>query len=264
MSKRFIPHLSENHAVLRMGYQGKHSVISAGPNTRRKGAGFIIGIDEVGRAKSRQWRDRPLRQKVLAPSDRGSSKTIIGIDEVGRGALAGPLVLAGIATHHPFHYQKRALGPIKDSKKLTAQKRVAWLEHFRGRPEIRRAVTRICPRVIDRVNISRAASIGARRLFKKLAPARGGVFVYLDGGLEFPETIPHRTIIKGDEKIKIIAAASIVAKVARDRIMVRLHKKDPRYDFHIHKGYGTKLHRQKMRQFGYSDFHRRSFAFKAL
>ena len=222
---------------------------------------YLLGIDEVGRiaAKRRASRFKGAR---LAPHKAALNSYIIGIDEVGRGALAGPLVLAGIATNRPFHYQKRALGPIKDSKKLTAQKRVAWLEHFRGRPELRRAVTRICPRVIDRVNISRAASIGARRLFKKLAPERGGVFVYLDGGLEFPEAIPHRTIIKGDEKIKIIAAASIVAKVARDRIMVRLHKKDPRYDFHIHKGYGTKLHIQRIRKFGYSPLHRRSFVLK--
>lgn len=191
-----------------------------------------------------------------------SKRLILGIDEVGRGALAGPLVLAAIATSRPFRYQKRALGPLKDSKKLTAKKREAWSRHFLGQSGLRSAITRVWPKVIDRVNISRAASIGARRLFKKLAPKRAGVFVYLDGGLEFPEAIPHRTIIKGDEKIKIIAAASIVAKVARDRIMTRLHKKDPRYDFHIHKGYGTKLHCRRIRRFGYSTLHRRSFVLK--
>ena len=191
-----------------------------------------------------------------------SKRLILGIDEVGRGALAGPLVLAGMMARRPFRYQKRALGPLKDSKKLTAKKREAWSRHLLGRTGLHSAITRVWPKVIDRVNISRAASIGARRLFKKLAPERAGVFVYLDGGLEFPEEIPHRTIIKGDEKIKIIAAASIVAKVARDRIMTRLHKKDPRYDFHIHKGYGTKLHCRRIRRFGYSALHRRSFVLK--
>ncbi len=217
-------------------------------NRRTSFHSYIIGIDEVGRAASKR-RASP-------------NSYVMGIDEVGRGALAGPLVLAGIMARRPFRYQKRVLGPLKDSKKLTAKKREAWSRHLLERTGVHSAVTRVWPKVIDRVNISRAASIGARRLFKKLAPKRAGVFVYLDGGLEFPEKIPHRTIIKGDEKIKVIAAASIVAKVARDRIMTRLHKKDPRYDFHIHKGYGTKFHRERMKQFGYSDFHRKSFTLK--
>lgn len=187
---------------------------------------------------------------------------LLGIDEVGRGALAGPVVVAGIVTKKPFGIKNRGLGRLKDSKKLTPKKREAWFRYFSSHPKISWAVSRVTPRVIDRINISRAANLASLRLAKKLTPGKR-VFAYLDGGLEFPETIPHRTVIKGDEKIKIIAAASIVAKVARDRIMLRLHKKDPRYDFHIHKGYGTKLHIQRIRKFGYSPLHRRSFVLKS-
>ena len=87
--------------------------------------------------------------------------------------------------------------------------------------------------------------------------------MYLDGGLKLPEHIPHRALIKGDERMKIIAASSIIAKVARDRSMVRLHKKDSHYRFDIHKGYGTKLHRARIRRFGYSLHHRQSFILKS-
>lgn len=230
------------------------------PKTSRKR--YLLGIDEVGRAKSRQWRDRPLRQRMLAPSGRGSSKTIIGIDEVGRGALAGPVVVAGIVAKKPFGIKNRGLGPLKDSKKLTPRKREAWFRYFSSHPKISWAVSRVTPGVIDRINISRAANLASFRLVKKLTPGKR-VFAYLDGGLALPEYIPHQAIIRGDEKMRIIAAASIMAKVTRDRAMRRLHKKDPRYSFDVHKGYGTKLHIQRIRKFGYSPFHRRSFVLKS-
>lgn len=185
----------------------------------------------------------------------------IGVDEVGRGALAGPVVVAGIACRKPFRIKNRKLGELKDSKKLTALKRSRWFRYLTHHPGIHYAVSRVTPRVIDRINISAAANRAAGRIVKKIAPSKKRFFVYLDGGLSLPEHIPHRALIKGDERMKIIAVSSIIAKVTRDRAMVRLHKKDPRYRFDIHKGYGTKLHKKLLRQFGRSDFHRQTFAF---
>ena len=187
---------------------------------------------------------------------------IVGIDEVGRGALAGPVVVAGIMASPPFRIKNRRLGSLRDSKKLTAKKRVEWYKYLTAHPKITWALARVTPRVIDRINISAAANRASRRIVKKLIPPKKRFFVYLDGGLKLPEHIPHRALIKGDERIKIIAASSIIAKVTRDRAMVRLHQKDPRYRFDIHKGYGTKLHRALIKRHGYSDIHRKTFILK--
>lgn len=173
--------------------------------------------------------------------------------------MAGPVVVAGIVAKKPFGIKNRGLGPLKDSKKLTPKKREAWFRYFSSHPKISWAVARVTPRVIDRINISRAANLASLRLVKKLLTPGKRAFAYLDGGLALPEYIPHRAIIRGDEKMKIIAAASIMAKVTRDRAMRRLHKKDMRYRFDVHKGYGTLLHRKLIRRFGYSDIHRKSF-----
>lgn len=189
------------------------------------------------------------------------SRIILGIDEVGRGALAGPVVVAGIMARPPFRIKNRRLGSLRDSKKLTAKKRGEWYGYLTAHPKIVWAISRVTPRVIDRINISAAANRASHRIVKKLIPPRKRFFVYLDGGLKLPKYIPHRALIKGDERMKIIAASSIIAKVTRDRAMVRLHKKDPRYNFDIHKGYGTKLHKKFLKQFGRSDFHRKSFTF---
>jgi ribonuclease HII len=119
--------------------------------------------------------------------------------------------------------------------------------------------------MIDRINIRRATLAGVLRVYRRLAraSARGDAampdHVMLDGGLFLPRGIPQETIIRGDEKVPVIAAASIIAKVTRDRLMRRLHKKYPEYRFDLHKGYGTALHREMIRRHGMSDIHRRSF-----
>ena len=84
---------------------------------------------------------------------------------------------------------------------------------------------------------------------------------FLDGGLSLSKGIPHLAIVKGDEKITIISAASIIAKVTRDRLMARLHKRYPQYRFDLHKGYGTELHRAMIGEFGRCEIHRQSFRF---
>lgn len=134
------------------------------------------------------------------------------------------------------------------------------------------AVARVSPAVIDRINISRAANIAAGRALRAilfLANLREkDVSVFLDGGLflESKErSLPRAaTIIRGDEKVKAIAAASIAAKVIRDRFMARLSKKYPGYGFEVHKGYGTRAHIKAIKKQGLCDVHRRSFTDKII
>ena len=184
---------------------------------------------------------------------------IIGIDEVGRGSLAGPVVVAGVCLKN---CDKKILRGIKDSKKLTPKRREEWFGFLAGHPCIDWSVAKVYPRVIERINISRAANLAALRLNKNFPQKTPRIF--LDGGLILPKKIPHKTIIKGDEKVSVIAAASIVAKVIRDRIMVRLHKKYPQYGFAVHKGYATKLHRRAIKKFGPAPIHRKSFLTKII
>lgn len=192
---------------------------------------------------------------------------IIGIDEAGRGPLAGPVVVAGIklkikspykAELSGFRQKLKVFENIRDSKKLSAIQRNKWFSILTKHPQINWAVVSISPKVIDRINIAEASNLGARRVYKKLA--RGIILpAVLDGSLYLSRKIPHKTVIKGDEKVPVIAAASIIAKVTRDRLMRDLHKKYPQYRFDLHKGYGTKLHKNLIKQLGISKVHRKSF-----
>jgi ribonuclease HII len=206
-------------------------------------------------------------------------KFIIGIDEVGRGSLAGPVTVAAVClpANRKSQIANRQLGNLRDSKKLTPKQRAAWFEYFKSHPKINYAVARVYPRVIEKINISRAANTAALRAVGRLIKncklsanccrfASGGKIknlrVFLDGGLYLGnggQPKFARTVIRGDEKIKAIAAASIVAKVWRDRIMARLAKKYPVYGFEKHKGYGTPSHRQAIKRFGISPVHRKTF-----
>ena len=185
---------------------------------------------------------------------------IIGIDEAGRGPLAGPVVVAGVKIRSA-KTAKRLFAGIRDSKRLSPKKREEWFLRLTRHSFIEYAVARVGNHVIDRVNITRAANIAAARVYRRLSSEKGRVFAVLDGGLYLPDSIPQKTIIKGDEKIPVIAAASVIAKVTRDRIMVRLYKKFPRYRFDLHKGYGTRFHRRILRSIGRSEVHRASFRF---
>lgn len=185
---------------------------------------------------------------------------IIGIDEAGRGPLAGPVAVGGIKISNQ---KLNMLRGIKDSKKLSAIQREAWFAKLTSHPHIAWAVARVHQKTIDRINISQAANLAAKRVYKKLARGRPWLAL-LDGGLYLPKKFPSQTIIKGDEKIPVIAAASIIAKVTRDRMMLRLHKKYPQYRFDIHKGYGTVLHRTLIKKYGRSEVHRKSFRCHAI
>ena len=191
---------------------------------------------------------------------------IIGIDEAGRGPLAGPLIVGGVLVADTRAL--RILKGIRDSKKLTEKQREKWYGTLVSDDRFICGTARISPRVIDRLNIARAADRGALRVYRKLIWIRetgtiaSGYHVLLDAGIRLPEAISHKIFIKGDERIPLIAAASIIAKVTRDRLMRRLHKKYPLYGFDVHKGYGTKLHRERIKEHGLSPAHRISFRIK--
>ena len=206
---------------------------------------------------------------------------VIGIDEVGRGPLAGPVTVAAVAlplkfkiiNHRPKTKSKnQKLLPLRDSKKLSAKQREEWMRWIRGQRKeesgkqlIFYATAGVYPKVIDRINITQAANLAASRALEKLVgmlDVRSEMKILMDGGLYINHPTSHispRTIIKGDEKYNCIKLASIIAKVKRDRIMKRNHKKFPQYGFDEHVGYGTKKHIAALKKHGPCSIHRRSF-----
>jgi len=185
---------------------------------------------------------------------------IVGIDEAGRGPLAGPG--AGGAGAIFSNFKKNFFKRIKDSKKLSPGDRELWFAlALEARKEglLNFAVSLVSEKVIDRKGISYAIRLGIRRSLMTLGVSADSQ-VYLDGGIKAPKEFIHQlTVIKGDEKIPIISLASIVAKVIRDKKMIKFSKKFPEFNFHKHKGYGTREHCQAIRKFGPTVIHRRSF-----
>ncbi len=199
-------------------------------------------------------------QLFAGPKTRHKKYLIAGIDEAGRGPLAGPVTAACVCL--PEDYQNDR---ITDSKKLSPQTRE---ELF---PEIQRealawAVVSVGPRRIETLNILAATKLAMRlaaeRTVRRLDRRRKPLFVHLliDGNARLETSLSHETIVKGDEKILCIGAASILAKVVRDRLMQDLCKRYPGYEFSKHKGYGTEFHRGQIQAFGPSRAHRRTFA----
>ncbi|MBI4993803.1 ribonuclease HII [Candidatus Wolfebacteria bacterium] len=209
-------------------------------------------------------------------------KFIIGIDEVGRGSLAGPVVVAALALPEKFKIKKSDLKKFKltklrDSKKLSLSQREAWFNYIK-KQMLSHGIASVSPKIIDKINISQAANLAATKAFKKLiknykflpAGRHGKIkncLIFLDGGLYLNIENQSagwrtKTIIKGDEKIPAISLASIVAKVYRDKLMKKLHKKYSQYDFINNVGYGTKKHIKAIKKIGYSSIHRKSFKIK--
>lgn len=185
---------------------------------------------------------------------------IIGIDEVGRGPLAGPVVVTALALPVKFKIQKNNL---RDSKKLTEAQRKDWLTYIRGCPKICYSVARIYPRLIDKINISRAANLAAKKalenLLKQYRLNYKNCQIFLDGGLFVPKIYKAKTIIKGDEKIPAISLASIVAKIDRDELLKKYARKFKKYGFESHKGYGTRDHIKALKKYGIIKIHRLTF-----
>src|SRR3990167_2848444 len=185
---------------------------------------------------------------------------IVGIDEAGRGPLAGPVAVGAVSI--PLDFNKNFFKSIRDSKKLSSDDRDLWFElalEARKSGVLNFAVSLVSEKVIDRKGISYAIRLGIKRCLVALnVPEDSQVF--LDGGIKAPIEFRHQlTVVKGDEKIPVVSLASICAKVVRDRRMVKLAKKYPQYDFDLHKGYGTFIHRAALKKYGSTELHRQSF-----
>ena len=176
---------------------------------------------------------------------------VAGVDEVGRGCLAGPVVAAAVVLDPRAH-----VAGLADSKVVPADERDVLARLIVGRATAW-AVAIVEADEIDRLNIHRASLQAMRQAVGQLAPLPDAVLV---DGFRIPDlAIPQRGIVKGDRRCAAIAAASIVAKVTRDRLMQALDAQDPRYGFARHKGYATAEHLEAVARYGYSAVHRRSF-----
>jgi ribonuclease HII len=176
---------------------------------------------------------------------------VAGVDEVGRGCLAGPVVAAAVILA-PDRYIPR----VCDSKTVTALERVKLYNQI-TRGAVAWCVAGADCEEIDRINIHQASLRAMQRAVLGLTPCPD--FVLVDA-FRIPDLLmPQRAIVHGDSRCTAIAAASIVAKVTRDRMMLELHARDPRYGFDRHKGYATRDHLDAVSRHGYSDVHRRTF-----
>jgi len=181
---------------------------------------------------------------------------VCGIDEAGRGPLAGPVYAAAVLLPEGL-----VIEGLNDSKKLSEKKRealfdvicenaLAWGIGFADEKEI------------DDINILQATYLAMRRAYENMQQKCD--YVLVDGNRMPPMPVPGETIVKGDAKSPSIAAASILAKVSRDRVMLEYAKQYPEYQFEKHKGYGTKVHTEALLQYGPSPIHRKTFLKKIL
>ena len=190
-------------------------------------------------------------------------KYIFGLDEVGRGPLAGPVVVCCVCVSKDFKLPKELLENVDDSKKLNHKKRELIVKEIKKIKEINLKIVKISEKEIDKINILRATLKAFKKavlsLEKKMQCKSD--MILIDGNKIIPDFKDHKqlAIIKGDSKIFSIALASIIAKEYRDKLMINYAKKYPKYEFDVHKGYGTKKHIEAIKKFGICAVHRRSF-----
>ncbi|CAN5815481.1 ribonuclease HII [soil metagenome] len=195
---------------------------------------------------------RPSLQHERAWQQRGFAR-IAGVDEAGRGPLAGPVSVAAVILPEGFEH-----GDLNDSKQLTEAKRERIYEELIQCPGLIWHAVLIDAEEIDRINILEATREGMRRSVNGLAGKPDAVLI---DGLPVPKfPLPQEALVKGDSRSFSIAAASVIAKVTRDRLMLDAAKKYPQYGFERHKGYGTKQHLEALRKHGPCPLHRCSFA----
>jgi len=174
---------------------------------------------------------------------------ICGIDEAGRGPIAGPLVMAGVIL-------KENIEGLNDSKKLTPKKREMLFDEIIKKSQYK--IVEVDNHIIDEKGLSFAIKYCLNEILTSL---KADKYIF-DGNSSFGFDID--TMIKGDSKIKEISAASILAKVTRDKFMIKIAKQYPNYSFAKHKGYITKQHIEEIKTHGYCDLHRISYKLKAL
>lgn len=213
---------------------------------------------------------------------------IMGVDEAGRGPLAGPVVAAAVAvrklqvtnyklqtnqkkqilnnqtsSNEKISEEEKMWGMVKDSKKLNEKRREEVFEFIKENFYVG---VGICNHeTIDRVNVLEATFLAMKKavgdLKSQLPDQKGKIMILVDGDKIIPNfSVQQKSIVSGDKLVKSISAASIIAKVTRDRIMNEFDKKYPAYQFAKHKGYGTKIHIDALKEYGPCEIHRRTFA----
>ncbi len=176
---------------------------------------------------------------------------VCGVDEAGRGPLAGPVYAAAVILP-----QDAEIAGLDDSKKLSEKKRELLFDEI-CQKAIAYSVASVPETVIDEINILNATYRAMQLAIEGLDPAPG--LALIDGNRSSGISFPNQTVVGGDGIYSCIAAASILAKVSRDRFMLEMAQKYPEYAFEKHKGYGTRLHYEKIREFGPSPIHRKTF-----
>jgi len=190
---------------------------------------------------------------------RDGAERVAGVDEVGRGPLAGPVVAAAVVLPlRPSGDISRAgwIGRLRDSKQMSAAQREALYPDITEHSEW--AIGIVSAQVIDQINILRATRLAMRLAVEGLSVAPDALIV--DGREVIAGNVVQRSEVKGDARCASVAAASIVAKVTRDRMMCALEERFPGYGLAVHKGYATAEHREALERLGYSNIHRLSFA----
>ena len=181
---------------------------------------------------------------------RAKIKKIAGVDEVGRGCLAGPVFAAAVILNKNINTKN-----IIDSKKLSFKNRILLSQYIKKNSIYALGIATV--EEINKINILNASLLSMKRALLKLSTKP--TLAYIDGPFAPKLNIKCKTFIKGDEKIKSIAAASIIAKVSRDLFMIRLSRKYPRYCWHKNFGYGTKDHLFGLKKYGVTKHHRKKF-----
>jgi ribonuclease HII len=207
-----------------------------------------MAIPSGRRASALTRPDFSFERQLLATGE----LVVAGIDEAGRGPMAGPVTAAAVILHESYRDV-----PLDDSKRLCAEEREAFFLRLTGDVSVEWACVIVEVEEIDRLNILRASHEAMRRAV--LALARRPTHVLIDGLPVRPFPIPQTSLVKGDSRSLSIAAASIIAKVTRDRWMVEADGKYPEYGFARHKGYATPEHFAKLFAHGPCPIHRRSF-----
>lgn len=177
-------------------------------------------------------------------------RLIAGVDEVGRGPLVGPVVTAAVILPNDFH-----LEGLTDSKKLTKKKREEYFDIIMERA-IEVQIGEASSNEIDEINILNATKLAMKRALEKLKKVD---YVLIDGNMKFDFEYEYLSIVKGDSKSISIAAASVIAKVTRDRMMGELDKKHPQYGFLNHNGYPTKKHLDAIKKYGILEDYRKTY-----
>ncbi|MFH1611767.1 MAG: ribonuclease HII [bacterium] len=207
---------------------------------------------------------------MIAKREKKINKVVVGLDEAGRGAWAGPVATAAVsvADHRildelvlsflSYSNLKNKDVLLRDSKLLSPKKRDEIFEIITNNSNINWSVSFIDSKTIDEINIWQATVLGWKKCLDKL-PCRPDL-VLVDGHMTIPNlTIKQKPVINGDTKIAVISLASIIAKVSRDRFMQKMDEKYVNYGFDRHKGYGVKLHQERLVVYGPCDIHRKSF-----